>query len=56
MGESTTPDSEPFVTEGTAAIDLLLLGVDLLPGAHKLELVVPDKKGGGKVFYALYVD
>jgi len=56
VGESTTPDSEPFVTEGTAAIDLLLLGVDLLPGAHKLELVVPDKKGGGKIFYALYVD
>jgi hypothetical protein len=56
VGESTTPDSETFVTEGTAAIDLLLLGVDLLPGAHSLEFVVPDGKGGGKLFYALYVD
>jgi hypothetical protein len=56
VGESTTPDSEAFVTEGTAAIDLLLLGVDLLPGAHTLELLVPDSKGGGKLFYALYVD
>ena len=56
VGESTTPDSDPFVTEGTAAIDLLLLGVDLLPGAHTLEFVVPDKMGGGKLFYALYID
>jgi hypothetical protein len=56
VGESTTPDSEPFVAEGSAAIDLLLLGIDLLPGAHKLEFVVPDKQGGGKLFYALYID
>ena len=56
IGESSTPDSEPFVTEGTAAIDLFLLGVDLLPGAHKLEFVVPNGKGGGKLFYALYID
>jgi hypothetical protein len=56
VGESTTPDSEPFVTDGTAAIDLLLVGVDLLPGAHTLEFVVPNGKGGGKLFYALYID
>ena len=56
VGESTTPDSEPFVTDGTSAIDLMLLGVDLLPGAHKLEFVVPDGKGGGKLFHELYID
>src|SRR4029450_7665360 len=48
VGESTTPDSESFVTDGTGAIDVLLLGVDLLPGAHKLEFTVPPGKGGGK--------
>jgi hypothetical protein len=56
VGESTTPDSESFVTDGTGAIDVLLLGVDLLPGAHKLEFTVPPGKGGGKLFYELYVD
>ena len=56
VGSSTTPDSEPFVTDGTPAIDLLLLGVDLLPGAHKLEFVIPNGKGGGKLFYEMYVD
>jgi hypothetical protein len=56
VGESTTPDSEPFIVDGTAAIDLLLLGIDLLPGAHKLEFSVPREKGGGKVFYELYLD
>jgi hypothetical protein len=56
VGESTTPDSEPFVVDGTSAIDLLLLGVDLLPGAHTLEFSVPPGKGGGKLFYELYVD
>jgi hypothetical protein len=56
VGESTTPDSEAFVTDGTPAIDVLLLGVDLLPGAHKLEFSVPTGKGGGKLFYELYVD
>ena len=56
VGSSTTPDSEPFVTDGTPAIDLLLLGVDLLPGAHKLEFVVPNGNGGGKLFYEMYVD
>jgi hypothetical protein len=56
VGESTTPDSEIFVTDGTPVIDVLLLGVDLLPGAHKLEFRVPRGKGGGKLFYELYVD
>jgi len=56
VGESPTPDSEPFVTEGTGAIDMLLLGVDLLPGAHKLEFIVPNGSGGGKLFYELYLD
>jgi hypothetical protein len=56
VGESTTPDSEAFVVDGTSAIDLLLLGVDLLPGAHTLEFSVPPGKGGGKLFYELYVD
>ena len=27
-----------------------------LPGAHKLEFVVPDSKGGGKLYYDLYID
>jgi hypothetical protein len=56
VGESTTPDSESFVVDGTAAVDLLLLGVDLLPGAHTLEFSVPPGKGGGKLFYELYLD
>jgi len=56
VGESPTPDSEPFVTEGTGVIDMLLLGVDLLPGAHKLEFIVPNGSGGGKLFYELYLD
>lgn len=56
VGEATPAENEPFVKKGTDAIDLLLLGVDLLPGAHTLEFVVPDQKGGGKLFYALYVD
>jgi hypothetical protein len=54
--DTIPPDSEPFVVDGTAAIDLLLLGVDLLPGAHTLEFSVPPGKGGGKLFYELYVD
>jgi len=54
VGDSGTPESEPFVTEGTGAIDLLLLGVDLLPGAHKLEFISPA--GGGKLYYELYLD
>jgi hypothetical protein len=56
VGESTTPASEPFVVDGTTVIDLLLLGIDLLPGAHTLEFSVPRNKGGGKLFYELYVD
>lgn len=56
VGASTTPESEAFVADGTAVIDLLLLGVDLLPGAHTLEFVVPAGGGGGKLYYELYVD
>lgn len=56
VGESTTPASEAFVADGTPAIDMLLLGVDLLPGAHKLEFTVPPGKGGGKLYYELYLD
>ena len=36
--------------------DLAILGVDLLPGAHSLEFVVPPGQGGGKLYYELYVD
>jgi len=54
VGNSGTPESEPFVTEGTGAIDLLLLGVDLLPGAHTLEFI--SSAGGGKLYYELYLD
>ena len=56
VGTSATPDKEPFVKDGTPAIDLLMLGVDLLPGAHTLEFSVPPGKGGGKLYYNLYVD
>jgi len=54
VGDSGTPESEPFVADGTGVIDLLLLGVDLLPGAHTLEFIVPA--GGGKLYYELYID
>jgi len=56
VGASVTPSSEPFVKDGTPAIDVALLGVDLLPGAHTLEFSVAPTKGGGKVYYNLYID
>jgi hypothetical protein len=56
VGSAIKPENEPFVADGTPAIDLMLLGVDLLPGAHTLEFVVPNGQGGGKLFYEIYVD
>lgn len=56
VGTSVTPASELFVTEGTPAIDLLLLDVVLMPGAHTLKFRVPTDKGGGKLYFSLYLD
>ncbi|MFL6623133.1 MAG: hypothetical protein ACJ8NR_11125 [Sulfurifustis sp.] len=56
VGNSATPANEAFVKDGTPAIDLSILGIDLLPGAHTLEFSVPPGKGGGKLYYNLYID
>jgi hypothetical protein len=52
LGDGTV--GHDLIAQGTGAIDLMLLGVDLKPGQHILKFSVAA--GGGKIHYNLYVE
>lgn len=52
LGDGTSIHN--FVETGTGPIQVDLLGVDLFPGEHCIELSLPS--GGGRVLYNLYVE
>lgn len=56
IGASQNPEQDPFVAQGTPAIDLTMVNLALGPGEHTLEFIVPAGKGGGKLYYNLYID